>query len=374
MAEFDNCKSKNISIIVQGAINKTETPKCLKSIRKYLPDAEIVLSTWEGSDVSFIEGLYDILIFNKDPGAVTFHGIKEGEIIYNNLNRQILSTQEGLKKATRKYVMKLRSDLIFKDARVLDYLEKFPKKSDKYNLFTQKIITSSLFTRYKIHIDKNNNVEKIPFHISDWWFLGLKEDVEKYIKDTPLVDEPNFTKYFDLEENKNKKSPYMGASFKFAPEQYLGYSCFSRNFNDIYMEDASDYNDEIFEKSRECIVNNFIILEFKQSGIFLNKYFFSKNEKSSGEQYLDLYNFYRYECEYKEFCDNEYIISSKDFIFKNKDLLYATIRIYKHFARIFDKRLSFIKKLEQLVLGLPFAVLNYIIVFIKSLWSNKTNE
>ena len=40
-------KSEDISVVVQGAIDKVNTPKCLESIRKVLPRAEIVLSTWE---------------------------------------------------------------------------------------------------------------------------------------------------------------------------------------------------------------------------------------------------------------------------------------------------------------------------------------
>ena len=52
---------KDISIIVQGAIDIAETPKCLASIRKHLPEAEIILSTWNNEPV---EGLdYDVLVF-----------------------------------------------------------------------------------------------------------------------------------------------------------------------------------------------------------------------------------------------------------------------------------------------------------------------
>lgn len=65
------------------------------------------------------------------------------------------------------------------------------------------------------------------------------------------------------------------------------------------MEDAADYSEELMEKFRQALVNNFIILEFKQSGIYLNKYPYSKNEKFSGDQYIGLYNFWRYENEYK---------------------------------------------------------------------------
>ena len=354
----------NLSIIVQGAINKFETPKCLKSLRKYLPQAEIILSTWEGSDISKLEGLYDILVLNKDPGTQQFFNPK-GKIIYNNLNRQLLSTQEGLKKATKKYVLKLRTDLILKDARFLEYFDKFPAKTENYTLFKKKIICPDLFSRYYIHVDRHNNVEKIPFHISDWWFFGLKEDIETYIKDTPLVKEPEFTTYFSLKENQNKKSPYIGASFKFAPEQYFGYSCFLRNFSDIRMEDASDYNDEIFEKSRECIINNFIILEHEQSGIYLNKYSFSKNEKCLGEAYLDLYNFYRYEYEYKYFCDKDYKITSKLKFNENKEFEYAKLRLYKHIFKLTDNSLPPLKRLEQLFLGIPVSVINCAVAYSK---------
>ena len=36
-------KSNDITVVVQGAIDRKLTPKCLKSIRKHLPDAEIIL-------------------------------------------------------------------------------------------------------------------------------------------------------------------------------------------------------------------------------------------------------------------------------------------------------------------------------------------
>ena len=71
--------SKDISVVVQGAVNKNETPKCLKSIRKFLPNAEIILSTWEGSDTKNLD--YDILVLNKDPKA---EPIKEIEKKKNN--------------------------------------------------------------------------------------------------------------------------------------------------------------------------------------------------------------------------------------------------------------------------------------------------
>ena len=85
--------SNEISVIVQGAIDKTETPKCLKSIRKYLPDAEIILSTWEGSDLNGLD--YDVLVINQLPSApiiekykhkiASYHSAKELKSRFDSL-------------------------------------------------------------------------------------------------------------------------------------------------------------------------------------------------------------------------------------------------------------------------------------------------
>lgn len=211
---------------------------------------------------------------------------------------------------------------------------------------------------------------RMPFHISDWWLFGLREDLNKYFLDTPLVKEPEFTNYFSLKENKFKKTPYGKTMFRFSPEQYFGYKCFSRNFDDIYMEDAADYSDKLMEKFRKCLVNNFIVLEFEQSGIYLNKYPYSKNEKFSGDQYIGLYNFHRYETEYKKYCDSNYQITTHSPLFDNEKLGYSLLRIYKHIAKFIDNETSIFQRLEQLFLGIPISTVNYLIAVIKeSVWS-----
>ncbi len=348
---------KDISVIVQGVINIKETPKCLKSIRKYLPDAEIILSTWEDSDISGLD--YDIVVLNQDPGAIIIEEFSH-KVVYNNMNRQLLTTQEGLKKASRKYAMKLRSDLILTSDKFLKYFDEFQNRTDNYKLFERKIIVPALFTRFNIKCGKPCERVKIPFHVSDWWLFGLREDLNKYFLDTELVDEPYFTRYFNYEENKNKITPYGKAKFKFSPEQYFGYSCFARNFDDIYMEDAADYSDELMEKFRECLVNNFIVLEFAQSGIYLNKYPYSKNEKFSGDQYIGLYNFYRYEVEYKKICDKDYEITTQNRkMFEDEKFGYSLLRIYKHISKLFEPQVKFIQKLEQIFIGIPISLVSF---------------
>ncbi|OLA74638.1 MAG: hypothetical protein BHW62_03155 [Acinetobacter sp. CAG:196_36_41] len=355
--------TKDISVIVQGAINKNETIKCLQSIRHYLPGAEIILSTWEGSNITDLD--YDNLILSKDPGAAIIEKSAQ-KVVYNNINRQLLSTQAGLEKASRRYAMKVRSDLILTSDRFLDYFDKFQARTDNYTLFNRKIIVPALFTRFNIKCDNLYERVKIPFHVSDWWLFGLRGDLNTYFSNTKLAEEPYFTEYFTKEENKHKNTPYGKTKFKFSPEQYFGYSCFARNFKDIYMEDAADYSDELMEKFRECLVNNFIVLEFAQSGIYLNKYPYSKNEKFSGDQYIGLYNFYRYEFEYKRICDKNYQMTSRrQKIFEDENFGYNLLRIYKHISKLLEPSANFLQKLEQIFIGIPFSLISFLFKYRK---------
>jgi len=357
----EKIKSRDISVVVQGPIHKRRTKKTLHSIRKNLPDAEIILSTWEGSSVDSLE--YDILILNKDPGAICQTNFRH-KTIYNNLNRMIISTNNALKQVNRKYTLKLRTDAYIDNLGFLSAFDLFPERCERYKLFSKRILASTLFSR--ISINKYGNKTELPFHLSDWWFFGLTEDVKKLLLSSELTQEPYFSNYFEYPENKDKNSVYEKFTWQFAPEQYLAYSCFSKYYDDIRMEDCSDITDLINRKSQICMVNNFIFLEYKQSGIRSLKYTCSKNELLAGNQYLDLYSFYRFESEYKKYCDSSYIISKPPVIFDDK-LGFEFLRFYKHLFKLIDKETPFITRLEQLFFGIPLSGIMLIVGLIKIL-------
>lgn len=348
--------SKDISVVVQGAIDKKETPKCLKSIREYLPNAEIIISTWEGEDLTLLD--FDRVVFSDDPGAPILCE-HNGRKIYNNMNRQLLSTQAGLREVNRKYTLKLRSDLIIANTGFVDYFERFQRRTGGYRLFKQKIVTATLFTKHSMWNQKNS-MGLTPFHISDWYFFGLTQDVRTYLADTPLAEEPKFSYYFSMRQNVSKSSPYGEIEFKFAPEQYFAYECFARNFDNICMEDAADVSNELMDVFEEFLVNNFIVLEFKQSGIYLNKYPYSKEEMFAGKQYLGLYHFCRYEMLYKKFCDKDYIITSNVSIFRNERYANDLLRVYKHAWNLIDPKIKLKKKLEAFFWGVPVTAILFL--------------
>ena len=356
-------ESKEISVVVQGPVHRIRTMQCLNSIRKNLPEAEIILSTWENSDVSGLK--YYIIILNKEHGGILQKNFKNKKL-YSNLNRMLVSTKSGVEKASRKYILKLRTDSVIDNTDFLKMFDCFPKRCDKYKLFEHRILASTLFS--KIFEVKHSRPQEIAFHISDWWFFGFSNDVKKYLLASELVEEPYFSNYFEYPENKDKKSVYLKFSWRFAPEQYLGYSCFSKYFDDIKMEDCSDISEEINEKSRICLANNFIFLEYKQSGIRNLKIISSKYEPFTGEQYIYLYNFYNFELDYKEYCDNSYVPKSENILFSNKDMALRILRFYKHLYKLFDNEVALKEKIEQFFIGIPISGIALIPILFKLLF------
>ena len=45
-------KTSDISVLIQGSIDDILTDKCIKSVKKFLPDSEIIISTWKDQKTS----------------------------------------------------------------------------------------------------------------------------------------------------------------------------------------------------------------------------------------------------------------------------------------------------------------------------------
>lgn len=306
-------KSEDISVVVQGAIDKT-TKKCLKSIRKYLPQSEIILSTWEGSNIKGLK--YDILVESKDPGGVL---ICPKTKLYNNLNRQLVSTQNGLKKVNRKYTMKFRTDFYLRGKDFLNYFDKFPVRDEKYSVFKHRVIVAAVYSR----LTSEQGIPT-PFHPSDFFFFGLTEDIKSYFEQTPLEKEENMTNYNYLYL---EKKPYHINTLteRYAPEQYFCLKFLQRHFSDIKFDDWTDWNDENIEFSKNIDVNNFIYLGFPESGIFSDKHWQALLYETKTNPGIITYQIFKEM--YKEMLDKNFdtSISRFDDFIRKKNLFSAAI-------------------------------------------------
>lgn len=291
----ENIKSEDISVVVQGAIDSKYTNKALKSIRKFLPKAEIILSTWENSHV---EGLdYDILQLNTDPGAEVF--TPEGK--KQNQNRQILSTKNGINLASKQYVLKLRSDIELKGIKFLSYFGKYNKRNNKCKILKERILINSLYTRnslYPKHINGKHFLQPYLFHVSDWVMFGLKEDMLN-IWDIPLAPEPFTSQYF---KNHPELPHDNGCLTRWHAEQYIWIQFLRKNGIKLDYDNYWVYNDDFKALSELSIVNNTTLLEYKKEFDILNLKYPNRYGDSDTMHPLDFLILY------KKYCDPSYKI------------------------------------------------------------------
>ena len=325
-------KSKDISIVVQGPISEG-TKLSTQSIRKYLPDATIILSTWEGSDTESLD--YDELLLNKDPGS--FVCCKEINA-NTNINRQLVSTQNGLNLVKTKYAMKLRSDLYLTNNSFLEYFDKFSISDEKMFFVKHRMITSSL-TSKRYSDAPNRRYCLLPFHLSDWFMFGLTEDIRDYYSTLLIEDEKTFSDYpFKYLE----RNPVPTFTFRYAPEQFFCYSWLKRHYTNFSFEDWTDWNEENQRLYEKIIANNFIVLDTIQHGMYSKKHFDFINDNDGESFEFDGYISHLYFSKlYKKYCDKTYKIPSKYFLIEDKFANKTAARLKK--AKVKFARKKYLK-------------------------------
>ncbi len=252
--------SKDISIIVQGQLFKSEqssTLDVLLSIRKYYPNAEVILSTWSGSEISSQhQALCDQIVLSDDPGDGTY-----GKTPLN-INRQIISSRAGLEKATRSYAIKTRTDLIFTSNTLSQFMGLNLERSPEFSLGHSHICVADFSTRSHI------SGLKVPFWVCDFIYAAKREDVIN-VFDVKLYQKHDFAYYLN-----NPKPEYMYRQsdvFQYTPETYLAFNYLQQG-REIPFENSYDNPPEVIKLYEDLLVNNFIVLGRKQLGISSLKY------------------------------------------------------------------------------------------------------
>ena len=203
---MEQISSKDISVVIQGPVKEKYLIRCLKSVRRHLPNSEIIISAWN-EDLS----QYDAEIkINNNPIPPSQCSKVDGTL-GNNLNRQLVSTLSGLKKSTRKYSLKMRGDVVLSGDKFLRYYTVFPNlRNEKFVFTRQKILTTNMFSR-------SPEKSRLLFHISDIVLFGLTADLIDYF-DIPL--QSNFDAEYFLSHKKESEKNILWSS-RLLPEQYI---------------------------------------------------------------------------------------------------------------------------------------------------------
>lgn len=281
-----DCRSEDVSFVVQGPVARSEavtTQGVCASIRRHFPGAEIILSTWEGENVEGVDA--DKVVFSADPGALPSP--------WNvNLNRQIVSSHEGIAQASRPLVMKTRTDILFQQATVLDYWKRWQHRVPDLRLFRERVLIPNTYT-----FQPSPTMPHV-LHPSDFCFLGLKEDLA-FLFDVPLcapaemlVPTPTEALIPWLEEGSRRYVRHASA------EQYLFVSALRKRFPDIHLPSVYALTQELLTATELSLANNFVVLNAStQFGIHCPKHAdaetrFGAHNLYQHTDWLDIYSHY----------------------------------------------------------------------------------
>jgi len=247
--------SHDISVVIQGPLHRALAPargidSCISAVRTYLPQAEIIVSTWDCEDLSGIDA--DLIVTSNDPGPLLdFNGNR------HNTNRQIVSTLTGIQASSRKYILKLRSDLILNGSQMtaLGGYDATVRPADR--LLQQPITVTTLFIR---------NPEKVPllFHLSDLVQFGARGDMLDFWDQSLRLQHEVFTK----RPNKNPIGNFVGYSaMRMTPEQCLMLGFIAKKGFDISLKTPGEISPELVRLSDKLLTENFTVLDWEASEV-----------------------------------------------------------------------------------------------------------
>lgn len=163
---FKPVQQADCSFIIQGPVKKHNgkdiTQELVSDLRMKYPDSEIILSTWRScTEISNATKV----VYSEDPGTIK----KVKSTFFQNLNRQIVSTKNGLLASTKKYSFKIRSDFYFVDkADVFDVIN---------NLLVNSIKSPSFFDMPVVLSFQTPSIDI--YSLPDWFNFGLTNDLLK---------------------------------------------------------------------------------------------------------------------------------------------------------------------------------------------------
>ncbi len=248
---------EKISIIFQGRV--TENQKIdmgvianLATARRHFPRDEIILSTWNMSQILQQELLHQlrpygiILVENQDPGPLVYQ--QKNARWMTNVNRMIISSREGIRRATCDRVVKLRTDSRLYRADIRDILhrrqeeeQRFPR-DPQFALFRQRVINGNVFAR--------NARGHMPylFHPGDIFMAGDRQDLLDLFT-IPLADSSIFEVCFCFS---------IFTLMRYVPEQYLWVTYIEKVSGNVGFPGNTVSSEALREKSEKYYVNNFI--------------------------------------------------------------------------------------------------------------------
>ncbi len=255
-------RAEDVSVVVQGPVG-IWLPDVLSSVRRHLPGAELILSSWQGTVPGGLD--VDVLVQSVDPGSVNYRNV-DGSQRHTmwNTNRMVASTKAGLLRATRPMVLKLRTDTSLRGSDLLEWWDVGGPRADRLRVFQERIVTISVATR------PAQAAFAYLFHPSDCVHFGLTDDV-RLLWEVDEVDEAANATFWTRGSRKAERRPQAGIVERYFNEQQLFLSALRAAGHDIDYPYSGYLTAGLQQESDLAIVNNFVVVESWQAGVSIPK-------------------------------------------------------------------------------------------------------
>lgn len=246
----------DVTVVMQGPLTE-DTGRLIVQTKKALGTSHLILSTWTKPDPSTERECAHVVI-SEDPGSYPID--RKGTP--NNLNRQIVSTCNGLQAVETPYALKLRTDCgIVNDNLLRLDISRNSGDGPRRAVFHHKVVIPRFATK--------NEFACTPFlfHPSDVAAFGLTEDIRR-LYDHPLAQSADW----NLTETSanHRVAELMKKSMlvcKNTPEQYLFLSAIRSAGFDIHLHHPNAFTEDLAAESRLWMQENFVVLAEEDFGL-----------------------------------------------------------------------------------------------------------
>lgn len=285
--------SSRISVVIQGLTHYVKDDRnclfyqCIDSIKKYLPHAEIIVSTWKGQNCD--ESVVDKVLYNNEPESIT----SDRDINYKwNFNKMVVSSKNGINLSKREYILKFRADLSLMGTRFfrVTHKDNIPENLKKLRIFQNPVNISNIFTKTLF-----SPFDYFLYNLSDIVQFGKKEDILN-LWNRDLIDEKEL-KYSKIPQFFFNDFSYYG--LKMCPEQALMIGWLNFHGHNIDLPYASYISRKGFYLFELSLSTNFNTLNWEQTDILYPERFLSNpvvlnRYVYQAEEINDLYKKYNF--------------------------------------------------------------------------------
>lgn len=232
-------------------------------VRAFAPLPALLVDTRLEAALRTIEMTCDVIVFAHPERPLP--PIKSDSPGPNHTNLMIAAAHAGLAWADGHYVLRIRNDLLLRGPGFVAAFEsgtRLPRGD--WSLFRQRVVIPEVFTLNPL------TLSHMPFHYSDWFHFGRREDVCAIWNEVSYVSQADAAFYDDQPHGPESNVVERRFRSRLAPEQTISFPVFHRAFPALQLARHNDGS--CTEESLLVLADNFVVANLAECRAVIAKY------------------------------------------------------------------------------------------------------